>query len=95
MGACAHSSNNLVLPRHPRARLIPLQEGDAVSTLEGEQVGRVESVTETAFAVRAEGGRTFWLARDDVFWADERGVVIALSIEEIADQGPPEVFAGA
>jgi hypothetical protein len=79
----ADGTSNVVLPRHSRAREIQVRPGDVVTALGGEKIGVVGQVREDAYEVRRRK-RNLWLSRDDVFWSDEHGLLVAVGIEELA-----------
>jgi len=90
MSACAERSPNLVLPRHPRAIEFEVRVGDAVSSLDGESLGAVEAVDPSEIRILDADGYVYTVDRADVFWSDERGVVIAHSFAELLASVAPD-----
>lgn len=89
MSACAGRSPNLVLPRHPRAVQFEVRVGDAVSSLDGESLGFVEAVDPSQIRICDRDDYVYTVDRADVFWSDERGVVIAHSFADLLGSAAP------
>jgi hypothetical protein len=74
----------LIVPRNGHPADLPVSPGDAVTSIDGEVVGRVGAVTTSEFQVVTPAG-SFWLSRDDVFLSDNQGVALAYGIEELPE----------
>jgi hypothetical protein len=72
----------MIVPQSRRGAVLPVERGDAVASIDGEPLGRVGLIYDSEFQVVAPAG-DFWLSRDDVFLADEQGIVLAYGVEEL------------
>jgi hypothetical protein len=92
MGACA-SSSNPIIAASPLAAEFEIRPGDRVESLDSEPLGVVAAAWVSALQVRRADGTSFWVDREHVFWADDRGVVLAFGAGEADDfalVGPPQ-----
>ena len=80
MGAAETSA--LIMPQNRRCPDLAVRAGDHVTTIDGERLGRVGHVSRGYFEVLSPTG-DFWLSREHVFLADEKGVVVAFGLEDL------------